>query len=235
MTAENKPPALVVRGLTVGYGDGANVLAGLNWTLPSGCFCSLLGDNGVGKSSLLKAIAGLIPFRRGHISVSGHDCRSSHAMVSYLPQHEGVNLDFPVVVRDVVMMGKVRELGWLRFARRRDWQVVERALAQVGMLDHRERSLAELSVGQRRRVFLALALAQKVDLLLLDEPFAGVDNVTRCELCNTLIELNTAGLTIIVATHSQDARALPYDCCLELPTKPAVGNGIGFRLSGAKH
>ena len=215
-------PALSIDSLTVGYGSGPNVLEDLSITLPAGSLSCLLGVNGAGKSTLLKAIAGLIPFRDGNISVNGQDCRSSHASVGYLPQEGEVDWQFPVTVYDVVMMGRVRELGWLRFPRQRDRQVVDRALSELDMLPLRDRPISDLSGGQRRRVFLARSLAQRADLLLLDEPFTGVDMATRQELCASINLLNRAGSTVLVSTHTHDSKELPYDSAILLDGRRSV-------------
>ena len=215
-------PALSIDSLTVGYGSGPNIVEDLSITIPAGSLSCLLGVNGAGKSTLLKAIAGLIPFRHGSISVNGQDCRSSHSSVGYLPQEGGVDWYFPVTVYDVVMMGRVRELGWLRFPRQRDWQAVDRALMEVGMLPFRDRPISDLSGGQRRRVFLARSLAQGADLLLLDEPFTGVDMTTRQELCATLNILNRAGFTVLVSTHTHDTKELPYGSAILLDGRRSV-------------
>ncbi|MCY3836269.1 MAG: ABC transporter ATP-binding protein [Anaerolineaceae bacterium] len=209
-------PALVVDSLTVGYGSGPNVIESVNLNLAAGNLCCLLGDNGAGKSTFLKAIAGLIPFRHGSIYVNGLDCRKSHTRVGYLPQDAEVDWRFPATVQDVVMMGRVRDLGWLRYPGREDQQTVERVMCDVCLQELREQPITDLSSGQRRRVLLARTLAQGADLLLWDEPFTGVDLDTRQELCQTLIQLNQAGFAMIVSSHAYDAFALPYESAILL-------------------
>lgn len=223
-------PALAINSLTVGYGSGPNVVENVCLTIPAGSLSCLLGVNGAGKSTLLKSIAGLIPFRHGSISVNGQDCRRSHSSVGYLPQEAGVDWHFPVTVYDVVMMGRVRELGWLRLPRRKDWRAVERALSEVGMLTFRDRPILDLSGGQRRRVFLARSLAQGADLLLLDEPFTGVDIATRQELCVSLNLLHRAGFTVLVSTHIYDVYELPYDSAIFLDGRRSQFGGIKAML-----
>ena len=218
-------PALVIDSLTVGYGSGPNVIEDINLSLPAGSLSCLLGGNGAGKSTLIKAIAGLIPFRKGYINVSGLDCRLSHSRVGYLPQEAGVDWDFPVTVYDVVMMGRIRELGWFRLPRLKDRNAVERALEEVRMQSFRDRPISELSSGQRRRVWLARALAQGADLLLFDEPFTGVDMSTRQELCQALILLHQAGFTVIVATHTYDVDELPYESAILLDDRCSYFGG----------
>lgn len=227
----NEVPALVIDSLTVGYGSGPNVIEDVNLNLPAGSLSCLLGDNGAGKSTLLKSIAGLIPFRNGQIHVNGLDCRLSHSRVGYLPQEAGVDWDFPVTVYDVVMMGRVRELGWFRLPRLKDRYAVESALNEVSMQSYRNHPVSDLSVGQRRRVWLARSFAQGADLLLFDEPFTGVDMSTRQELCQTLTMLHRAGFTVIVSSHTYDVNELPYESAILLDGKCSYFGGIEEILS----
>jgi ABC-type Mn2+/Zn2+ transport system ATPase subunit len=155
---------------------------------------AIIGPNGAGKSTLIKAVMGLLQPRAGTIT-----CRPQR--LGYIPQHEGVNWDFPVTVRDVVMMGRTRQIGRRLWPGRDQWRAVDAALEQVGLRDLRDRQIGELSGGQRRRVFVARALAQDADTLVLDEPFSSVDASAQAGLLEVLDSLHCRGLTIILSTH----------------------------------
>lgn len=198
-TAKNGAPiAIDVRGLTVRY-NGDNALEDVTFRVTAGEKVAIIGPNGAGKSTLIKAILGLLRYQEGQISVVGELTR-----LGYVPQHEDVNWNFPVTVRDVVMMGCVRQIGWLRLPTRADWRRVDAALERVDMAAFGRRQVGELSGGQRRRVFVARALAQNADILLLDEPFSGVDVSAQADLMKVLDRLNAEGLTILLSTHDLD-------------------------------
>ncbi len=208
--------ALVVEGLSAGYEGARNAVRNVSFEVGCGERVAVLGPNGAGKSTLFKAIVGLIPHHTGHISIHGEDCRTSHTMVGYVPQYEEIDWRFPVTVRDVVMMGKLRQLGWLRWPGRRHWDEVDEILARVGMLDFKDRQIGQLSGGQKRRVFIARALAQDVDILLLDEPFSGVDAAAEQEIMDVLEQLRQDGVTVLLATHNLGMAATEFDRLLIL-------------------
>jgi ABC-type Mn2+/Zn2+ transport system ATPase subunit len=187
-----------VSGLTVRY-NGDNAIEDVTFRIAEGEKVAIIGPNGAGKSTLIKAILGLLRYQSGKITVAG-----DLAKLGYVPQHEDVNWNFPVTVRDVVMMGCVRQIGWLRLPTHADWRRVDAALERVDMATFGKRQVGELSGGQRRRVFVARALAQNADILLLDEPFSGVDVSAQAELMNVLDRLNVEGLTILLSTHDLD-------------------------------
>ena len=189
-------PVLAVDGLTV-YFNGAPAIDEVSFALNSGDRVAIIGPNGAGKSTLMKTIMGLLQPQAGTVTLRNTD----HLHLGYVPQHEGVDWKFPVTVRDVVMMGMVRQVGWLRRAGRDQWTAVDAALERVGMADLGKRQIGDLSGGQRRRVFIARALAQQANVLLLDEPFSGVDTGTQSSLMDTLEALNRDGLTILLSTH----------------------------------
>jgi ABC-type Mn2+/Zn2+ transport system ATPase subunit len=137
-------------------------------------------------------------------------------MIGYVPQYDNTDWDFPVTVQDVVMMGRIRKMGWFRFPRQRDWQAVEAALQQVGMAEFGKRQIGQLSGGQRRRVFIARALAQETDVLLLDEPFGGVDVAAEHEIMETLDRLQAACITILISTHDLSLATTQADRLLVL-------------------
>ena len=192
-----QPAVLRLEGVSVGYGD-VMALEDVSFTARRGDQIAIIGPNGAGKSTLLKALLGMLPVSRGTVQVE------SSKPLGYVPQHEGVNLQFPVTVRDVVMMGRHRQIGWLRQPGKRDGLAVDEALARVGLSALGKRQIGELSGGQRRRVFIARALAQEADILLLDEPMNGVDVDGQAALMEVLDALNADGLTILMTTHDLD-------------------------------
>ena len=198
-------PALAVRGITAGYPGQRRAITDVSFDVARGQHIAIIGPNGAGKSTLFKALVGLIPHSAGSISLHGEDCRTSHRLLAYVPQHEAIDWTFPVTVEDVVMMGRARKIGWLRWPRRSDRQAVDAALDQVGMRPLRTRQIGQLSGGQKRRVFIARALAQDTDVLLLDEPFSGVDVAAEQEIMDTLQTLKQAGITVLLATHDLSA------------------------------
>lgn len=204
-------PALVVHDLSAGYAGARSAVNQVGFTVQAGESVAVLGPNGAGKSTLFKAIVGLIPHTSGHISLHGEDCVTSHTMVGYVPQREAIDWSFPATVYDTVMMGRARHMGWMRWPRRVDRDAVIHALKRVSMVDFRERQIGQLSGGQRRRVFIARALAQETDVLLLDEPFAGVDAAAAEEIMHVLDALHADGVTIILATHDMRLAAERFD------------------------
>jgi manganese/iron transport system ATP-binding protein len=165
---------------------------------------ALVGVNGAGKSTLFKAIMGFVPASKGDIRILGMTVKEalSQNLVAYVPQAEEVDWAFPVLVEDVVMMGRYGHMGFFRRARKIDHEAVELALRRVGMQDFRARQIGELSGGQRKRVFLARALAQDGQVILLDEPFTGVDVKTEEQIVTLLQELRDEGRVMLVATHN---------------------------------
>jgi ABC-type Mn2+/Zn2+ transport system ATPase subunit len=189
-------PILRASGLTVIY-NREPAIQDVTFEVCAGERVAVIGPNGAGKSTLIKTMMGLLQAQAGTVQVEG-DARSD---LGYVPQHEGVDWDFPVTVREVVLMGRTRHIGWLRRANREQWAAVESALARVGLSDFAERQIGELSGGQKRRVFIARALAQEAKILLLDEPFSGVDASAQASLMDVLDDLNHDGMTIILCTH----------------------------------
>jgi manganese/iron transport system ATP-binding protein len=147
---------------------------------------------------------GFVPLARGSVTILGQPGRAAQKqnLVAYVPQSEDVDWDFPVLVEDVVMMGRYGHLNWLRMATRRDHELVDQALTRVGMLKYRHRQIGELSGGQKKRVFLARALAQEGQVILLDEPFTGVDVKTEAQIIDLLRSLRDEGRVMLVSTHN---------------------------------
>ena len=195
---------LVARGLSVTYRNGHQALWDAGFNIPRGSVTALVGVNGAGKSTLFKAIMGFVKIAAGDISILGHSVRSAlkNNLVAYVPQSEDIDWSFPVLVEDVVMMGRYGHMGMLRRPKQTDRDAVQAALERVGMQDYADRQIGELSGGQRKRVFLARALAQNSQVILLDEPFTGVDVKTENQIIALLGRLRDEGRVMLVSTHN---------------------------------
>ena len=195
---------ITVRSATVTYRNGHTALIDASFAVPTGTITALVGMNGSGKSTLFKAIMGFVPVAGGAITVLGQSVRSAlkQNLVAYVPQSEDIDWNFPVLVEDAVMMGRYGRMNWLRTARREDREAVDAALERVGMIDYRKRQIGELSGGQKKRVFLARALAQDGRVILLDEPFTGVDVKTEDAIIQLLRALRAEGRVMLVSTHN---------------------------------
>jgi len=193
-----------VAGATVTYRNGLRALRDASFEIPTGTITALVGVNGSGKSTLFKAIMGFARLSRGDISILGLSVPEAlkKNLVAYVPQAEEVDWNFPVLVEDVVMMGRYGHMNMLRIPKKIDHEAVEAALARVGMSDYRKRQIGELSGGQKKRVFLARALAQDGKVILLDEPFTGVDVKTEDAIIRLLIGLRDEGRVMLVSTHN---------------------------------
>lgn len=203
---------LIVDNISVTYRNGHTALRDTSCSMPTGSISALVGMNGAGKSTLFKAIMGFVPLASGSVSVFGDSVKQARRQnrISYVPQAEEVDWTFPVLVRDVVMMGRYGHMSWLRRSRPVDREKVNDALRRVGMENYADRQIGELSGGQKKRVFLARALAQEADLVLLDEPFTGVDIGTEERIIALLKELRDAGCIVLVSTH--DLGSVPEYC-----------------------
>ena len=201
---EEVSPTLEVNNVSVIYSNGHQALRDASFRLNSGTICALVGVNGSGKSTLFKSIMGFVNPSSGTVRINGLPVRQvlKQHLVAYVPQAEEVDWQFPVSVRDVVMMGRYGEMNFLRIPRAIDKQKVEESLKRVSMWEFRDRQIGELSGGQKKRVFLARALAQGGRVILLDEPFTGVDVKTEEEIIKLLGELRDAGAIIFVSTHN---------------------------------
>ena len=206
MIIHTPDPILEVHDLTVSY-SRKPVLWGVDFTLPRGSIAGIVGPNGAGKSTLLKTIMGLISPSSGFVRLFGHPLEAVRQRVSYVPQRESVDWDFPVSVLDVVLMGRYGKIGLLRNTGARDKAIALDCLNKVGMASYAERQISQLSGGQQQRVFLARALAQEADIYFMDEPFAGVDAATEQAIISLLREMAGADKTIVVVHHDlQSAR-----------------------------
>lgn len=206
---------LEIQQLTVSY-NGLPALEGLSFSVPSGSLVAVVGPNGAGKSTLFKTLAGLQSPRSGQILIHGFPQGHHQHCVAYVPQREEIDWRFPVTVMDVVMMGRYGHIGWLKRPTYEDKQVVWRALEQMGIAELSNRSIGELSGGQQQRVFLARALAQEPHILLMDEPFTGVDAPTQETTLAQLERLHHNGITVLVSTHDLNMAARHFEKILLL-------------------
>jgi manganese/zinc/iron transport system ATP- binding protein len=203
--------SLVIRDLAVAY-QHKIVLQGVNARIERGQVIGIIGPNGGGKSTLLKAILGIVPIVHGSVTLFDRPSASMRSRIAYVPQREVVDWDFPVTVWDVVMMGRYPHLGWLRRPGAADTLLVAQVLRQVGMWELRRTQIGQLSGGQQQRVFVARALAQEADVLLLDEPFNGIDAQTQ-EVLRTIIERGRhTGKIVLLATHDLVNASCACDC-----------------------
>ena len=197
-------PSVSADNITVAYSNGHVALENVSFDLAAGTICGLVGVNGSGKSTLFKTIMGFVRPTRGSIRIAGMpvDEALKANLVAYVPQSEDVDWNFPVLVEDVVMMGRYGHMGFLRRASKEDHAKVSEALERVGMSDFRKRQIGELSGGQKKRVFLARALAQQSRIILLDEPFTGVDVKTESAIIELLRDLRARKHLMLVSTHN---------------------------------
>jgi manganese/iron transport system ATP-binding protein len=204
MAAPADKPRLEVTNVSVAYPNGHMALRDASFQLSGGTICALVGVNGSGKSTLFKSIMGFVRPTSGKVTINGLPVREvlKKHLVAYVPQAEEVDWQFPVSVRDVAMMGRYGAMNFLRIPRAVDRQKVEDSLRRVSMWDFRDRQIGELSGGQKKRVFLARALAQGGRVILLDEPFTGVDVNTEEAIIALLRELRESGAIILVSTHN---------------------------------
>lgn len=203
-TAGTQSAGLMVKDVTVTYRNGHTALVDAGFSIPRGSITALVGVNGSGKSTLFKAIMGFVPLARGTVSIMGEPAGRAlkRNVVAYVPQAEEVDWNFPILVEDVVMMGRYGHMNFLRIASAKDRRMVDEALERVGMTAYRKRQIGELSGGQKKRVFLARALAQEGEVILLDEPFTGVDVNTEEAIIALLGNLRDEGKVMLVSTHN---------------------------------
>lgn len=198
------PLSLEACAVTVAYPNGHTALRDASFSLGPGTIAALVGVNGSGKSTLFKALMGFVRPVGGRISIADGTVEEARRrkLVAYVPQSEDVDWTFPVSVWDVVMMGRYGHMNFLRIPRAEDRRIVEASLERVGMSAFKDRQIGELSGGQKKRVFLARALAQDGRIILLDEPFTGVDVTTEESIIELLRGLRAEGRIILVSTHN---------------------------------
>ena len=232
-------PPLAAEDISVEFG-GVKVLDSVTFSAGPGCIMGVVGPNGAGKSTLFNVITALQPATSGRVLIHGKTIQESRGTVAYVPQFERVNSRIPMSVWDVAMQGRVRHAGWFRRPGRADRAAAEEALNRVGMWDRRKSLLYELSGGQRQRVFLARALAQGADILLLDEAFSGVDITSQTALMDVLLGLREDGRTIMMSSHDINHMAHYCDECLCLncnvcacgPPQEVLNEEVMTRLYG---
>lgn len=192
--------AIEIKHLNVSYYDHL-VLNDINLNIPKGVMCAISGPNGAGKTTLVKSVLNFIPHLTGSIKINGKDLKKEIDNISYVPQKESVNWQFPTTVSDVVLMGTYRELGWFKRPGKTQKDKANQAMKQLGILDLANKEIASLSGGQQQRVFLARMLCQDADIIFLDEPLVGIDKKSEQIIMNILNQLKEEGKTIIVVHH----------------------------------
>jgi manganese/iron transport system ATP-binding protein len=207
-------PILDVQHITVRY-NGQAALEDITFHLHEGERVAVVGPNGAGKSTLFKVVAGVLQPGAGEVNIFGSRPRG-HICIAYIPQRSQVDWNFPVSVADVVMMGRSAKLGPLNWPHRKDWEFVQHALETVELSDLATRQIGELSGGQQQRMFIARALAQEAELMLMDEPLSGLDTPSQEGLLSLLDTLRSQNVTVMVATHDLDQAARHFDRILLL-------------------
>jgi manganese/zinc/iron transport system ATP- binding protein len=210
MILQVENPVVEVHDLTVSY-DRKPVLWGIDLTIPAGSLVGVIGPNGAGKSTLIKAMMDLLPSGSGYVRIFDQPIKEVRRRISYVPQRESVDWDFPASVFDVVLMGRYGNLGLFSRPRKADKDAAMEALEKVGMQAFADRQISQLSGGQQQRVFLARALAQNADLYFMDEPFAGVDIATETAIIQLLRIMREQGKTVIVVHHDLQSAAEYFD------------------------
>jgi manganese/zinc/iron transport system ATP- binding protein len=218
--------ALEIRRLTVSYG-ARPALWDVDAAFPARSLSAVVGPNGAGKSTLLRAALGLVPADAGQALIDGRPARASLDRVAYVPQRDAVDWDFPVTVREVVEMGRYRSAGWFRRIGGEDRAIVAESLARVGMEPYAGRQIGQLSGGQRQRVFIARALAQQAPLVLMDEPFSGIDARTEAALLELLRGLRDDGHAIVVVHHDLGVVRASFDWALVLNVRAVACGPVG--------
>lgn len=219
-----EPARLDVESIYVAY-NGTPALRDITFQVPHGARVAVIGPNGAGKSTLFRALVGLLPLQQGRVLIHGLTLGHHLDCVAYIPQREEVDWRFPVTVRDVVLMGRYGRLGWLQRPSQSDHMIVRQSLEQMGIVNLANHSIGDLSGGQQQRVFLARALAQKPHILLMDEPFTGVDMTTQAATLDLLDQLRAEKVTVMVSTHDLNLAASRFDAVL-LINKRFIAYGI---------
>jgi manganese/iron transport system ATP-binding protein len=202
-------PAVRVQDVSVHYETGY-ALRDISFALPVGEHLAVVGPNGAGKTTLFQVLAGLLKPTSGKVEIYGKK-PGGHVCIAYVPQRSQVDWEFPVTVTEVVMMGRIRKLGFFNWPKKRDWDLVQQALETVDLIDQRKRQIGELSGGQQHRVFLAQALAQEAELILLDEPLTGLDLPSQEAIFRILEDFKGSHLPVVIATHDLDLAAQRFD------------------------
>ena len=202
-------PAVEFDGVSLQY-NGTAALRQVSFRLERGQRVAVVGPNGAGKTTLLRVVAGTLRPDEGRVDVYG-ERPGGHICIAYVPQRSQIDMAFPVTVAEVVMMGRIRQIGVLRWPRRHDWTIVHQALASVEMGELARRQIGELSGGQQQRAFLAQALAQEAQVILMDEPLTGLDLPSQEAIFRTIDRLSQSGVTIVLSTHDLNLAAERFD------------------------
>ncbi len=230
VTVEN--PALEIHDLTISY-NRRPVLWDVDLTIPEGAIVGVIGPNGAGKTTLIKAVMGLVPAGSGYVQIYGRPLDEVRERISYVPQRESVDWDFPASARDVVLMGRYGKLGLFRRPRRADRDKADECLRRVGIEHLADRQISQLSGGQQQRVFLARALAQDADFYIMDEPFTGVDAATEAAIVEILRGMRARGRTILAVHHDLQS-ALDYFDWVVLLNMRLVASGPADKVFTAE-
>lgn len=214
-TKNKENPALQVYQLSVNY-DKTPVLWDVSMEIPKGKLVGIIGPNGAGKSTFIKTALGLIAPISGKVSFFGRPLKSVRKRVAYVPQRESVDWDFPITVRNLVLMGRYGQLGLLRWPRKADWAAANHYLDSVGMLQYADRQISQLSGGQQQRVFIARALLQEAEVYFLDEPLAGIDKASEKVIINIIKKLRDQGKTVFVVHHDLNTAENFFDWAILL-------------------
>jgi manganese/iron transport system ATP-binding protein len=225
-------PALELRNISVRFGEIA-ALENFSLNVEKGQRVAVVGPNGAGKSTLFNVIAGVLPASSGDLLVHGHS-PSRHICIAYVTQGNHIDWNFPVSVRDVVMMGRAGQLGLFRDPGANDRELVKKALETVDLWKLASRQIGELSGGQKQRLFIARALAQEADVVLLDEPLAGLDVPSQDQIFQILDDLKKRGVTVLFATHDLDLAREHFDSIL-LINRKLIGFGSSEQVLTAKN
>jgi len=206
---ETDQPVLDVANITVRY-NGRKALEDITFHLHESERVAVVGPNGAGKSTLFKVVAGVMPPTSGEVRIFGSRPRG-HVCIGYIPQRSQVDWNFPVTVADVVMMGRSAKLGPLNWPHKKDWEHVNHALETVDLINLSKRQIGQLSGGQQQRMFIARALAQEAELMLMDEPLTGLDTPSQEGILDLLDRLKKEKVTVMVATHDLDQASTHFD------------------------
>jgi len=225
MISHVENPIIEVHDLTVSY-NNKPVLWNVDFTLPSSQMIGIIGPNGAGKSTLLKSLMDLVPSASGYIKLFNDDLDKVRHKISYVPQRESVDWDFPASVMDVALMGRYNPKNIFGRFSKEDKEIAIDCLKRVNMLDYANRQISQLSGGQQQRAFLARALAQQADLYLMDEPFAGVDASTEKSIVDLFLSMKKEGKTIIVVHHDLQSAIDYFDCVLLINTRLVASGSV---------
>jgi manganese/zinc/iron transport system ATP- binding protein len=210
--------SIETHNLTVSY-DRRPVLWNIDFKLPTSSIVGIIGPNGSGKTTLLKAIMGLVKTNSGYVKIFDRELDDVRSRISYVPQRESVDWDFPASVMDVVLMGRYRKNNLMKRLSKKDKEIAAEALEKVNMLEYSNRQISQLSGGQQQRVFIARSLAQGADLYILDEPFVGVDAATEEAIMTLFKEMKAQGKTVVVVHHDLQTAKLYFDWMVLLNTR----------------